>query len=183
MRRFSYCRIDGNTSYDDRESYIDDYNKPDSDKFLFLLSTRAGGLGINLQTADVGTFHCNPASLEIEELSHWTYFSPCPVILYDSDWNPQAGLQVRIVAEKINAPTNRKISLHFVVSPLVRLKTEPIVSVKSEKFRYVSKLSAQPIKSTLVCLTFKLWHFETGFPTCHRAYDRRENCRAGSAKT
>ena len=78
MRRFNYCRIDGNTSYDDRESYIDDYNKPDSDKFLFLLSTRwvwflmlsrclriglltcqfshrAGGLGINLQTADVGT--------------------------------------------------------------------------------------------------------------------------------
>ena len=54
MRRFSYCRIDGNTSYDDRESYIEQYNKPDSEKFLFLLSTRAGGLGINLQTADVG---------------------------------------------------------------------------------------------------------------------------------
>ena len=59
MRQFKYCRIDGNTSYDDRESYIDDYNKPDSDKFLFLLSTRAGGLGINLQTADVGTC-CRP---------------------------------------------------------------------------------------------------------------------------
>lgn len=63
MRQFSYCRIDGNTSYEDRESYIDAYNKPESDRFLFLLSTRAGGLGINLQTADVGTW-----SVQILEL-------------------------------------------------------------------------------------------------------------------
>jgi SWI/SNF-related matrix-associated actin-dependent regulator of chromatin subfamily A member 5 len=69
MRQFSYCRIDGNTSYDDREQFIEDYNKPNSEKFVFLLSTRAGGLGINLQSADI-------------------------VILYDSDWNPQADLQV-----------------------------------------------------------------------------------------
>jgi len=61
MRRYKYCRIDGNTSYEDREQFIDDYNAPDSEKFLFLLSTRAGGLGINLQTADI-------------------------VIIYDSDW-------------------------------------------------------------------------------------------------
>lgn len=53
MRRFLYCRIDGNTSYEDREAYIDAFNAPESDKFIFLLSTRAGGLGINLQTADV----------------------------------------------------------------------------------------------------------------------------------
>jgi Helicase conserved C-terminal domain len=49
MRKFKYCRIDGNTSYDDRENYIDTFNAPNSEKFLFLLSTRAGGLGINLQ--------------------------------------------------------------------------------------------------------------------------------------
>ena len=61
MRGFQYCRIDGNTSYEEREERIDAYNDPESEKFLFLLSTRAGGLGINLQTADV-------------------------VILYDSDW-------------------------------------------------------------------------------------------------
>lgn len=46
MRKFKYCRIDGNTSYEDREHYIETFNQPDSDKFLFLLSTRAGGLGI-----------------------------------------------------------------------------------------------------------------------------------------
>jgi SWI/SNF-related matrix-associated actin-dependent regulator of chromatin subfamily A member 5 len=49
---YLYCRIDGNTTYDEREDRISDYNAPNSSKFIFLLSTRAGGLGINLQTAD-----------------------------------------------------------------------------------------------------------------------------------
>ena len=71
MHGFKHRRISGNTSYDIREESIDAYNKPDSEKFIFLLSTRAGGLGINLQTADV-------------------------VILYDSDWNPQADLQAQV---------------------------------------------------------------------------------------
>ena len=56
-----YCRIDGNTSGDDRENAIDSFNAEGSEKFIFLLSTRAGGLGINLATADI-------------------------VVLYDSDW-------------------------------------------------------------------------------------------------
>ena len=59
----------GNTSGEDRESQIDEYNREGSEKFVFLLSTRAGGLGINLYTADI-------------------------VVLYDSDWNPQMDLQV-----------------------------------------------------------------------------------------
>ena len=62
----------GNTSGEDRESQIDDYNSEGSDKFIFLLSTRAGGLGINLYTADI-------------------------VVLYDSDWNPQMDLQVNVM--------------------------------------------------------------------------------------
>ena len=63
FRGWGYCRIDGNTSMEDREAMIDSYNAENSEKFVFLLSTRAGGLGINLATADI-------------------------VILYDSDWNP-----------------------------------------------------------------------------------------------
>lgn len=71
---------------------IDEYNKPGSDRFIFLLTTRAGGLGINLTTADI-------------------------VILYDSDWfviylcnppicssicrNPQADLQAMDRAHRI----------------------------------------------------------------------------------
>lgn len=70
MRGYQYARIDGNTNYDDREFAIDDFNRDGSDKFCFLLSTRAGGLGINLQTADT-------------------------CILYDSDWNPQQDLQAQ----------------------------------------------------------------------------------------
>ena len=75
-RSYQYCRIDGNTSGDDRESQIDGFNADGSEKFVFLLSTRAGGLGINLYTADV-------------------------VILYDSDWNPQMDLQAMDRAHRI----------------------------------------------------------------------------------
>ncbi|WJX90563.1 hypothetical protein P8452_72446 [Trifolium repens] len=76
FRGYQYCRIDGNTGGDDRDASIEAFNKPGSEKFVFLLSTRAGGLGINLATADV-------------------------VILYDSDWNPQADLQAQDRAHRI----------------------------------------------------------------------------------
>eukprot|EP00897_Mesotaenium_endlicherianum_P003066 jgi/Mesen1/2788/ME000170S01898 len=76
FRGYQYCRIDGNTGGDEREAAIEAYNKEDSEKFIFLLSTRAGGLGINLATADV-------------------------VIIYDSDWNPQADLQAMDRAHRI----------------------------------------------------------------------------------
>ncbi|UYV80458.1 SMARCA5 [Cordylochernes scorpioides] len=76
FRGYQYCRLDGQTSFEDRESAIEGFNKKGSDKFVFLLSTRAGGLGINLVTADV-------------------------VILYDSDWNPQMDLQAMDRAHRI----------------------------------------------------------------------------------
>ncbi|KAG0239598.1 hypothetical protein BGW41_007596 [Actinomortierella wolfii] len=76
FRGYEYCRIDGQTNHEDRIAAIDEYNKPDSSKFIFLLTTRAGGLGINLVTADI-------------------------VILYDSDWNPQVDLQAMDRAHRI----------------------------------------------------------------------------------
>ncbi|CAN1238801.1 ISWI chromatin-remodeling complex ATPase CHR17 [Linum grandiflorum] len=76
FRGYQYCRIDGNTGGEDRDASIEGFNKPGSEKFVFLLSTRAGGLGINLATADV-------------------------VILYDSDWNPQVDLQAQDRAHRI----------------------------------------------------------------------------------
>ncbi|KNA07706.1 hypothetical protein SOVF_169400 [Spinacia oleracea] len=76
FRGHLYCRIDGNTGGDDRDASIEAFNKPGSEKFVFLLSTRAGGLGINLATADI-------------------------VILYDSDWNPQVDLQAQDRAHRI----------------------------------------------------------------------------------
>nr|XP_058962907.1 SWI/SNF-related matrix-associated actin-dependent regulator of chromatin subfamily A member 5-like [Pocillopora verrucosa] len=73
---FEYCRLDGQTPHEERQSAINAYNMPGSEKFVFMLSTRAGGLGINLATADI-------------------------VILYDSDWNPQVDLQAMDRAHRI----------------------------------------------------------------------------------
>ncbi len=76
LKGWRYCRIDGQTSGEDREAQIAGYNAPDSDRFVFLLSTRAGGLGINLATADT-------------------------VVLYDTSWNPQQDLQAMDRAHRI----------------------------------------------------------------------------------
>ncbi|TNN89503.1 SWI/SNF-related matrix-associated actin-dependent regulator of chromatin subfamily A member 5 [Liparis tanakae] len=75
-RNYAYCRLDGQTPHEERQISINAFNEPNSSKFLFMLSTRAGGLGINLATADV-------------------------VILYDSDWNPQVDLQAMDRAHRI----------------------------------------------------------------------------------
>jgi SWI/SNF-related matrix-associated actin-dependent regulator of chromatin subfamily A member 5 len=68
MRGYKYCRLDGGTELSERENQIEDFSRPDSDKTVFLISTRAGGLGINLVSAN-------------------------HVVIYDSDFNPQVDLQ------------------------------------------------------------------------------------------
>jgi len=75
-RGYNYCRLDGQTPHEERQVSINSFNEPNSEKFLFMLSTRAGGLGINLATADI-------------------------VILFDSDWNPQVDLQAQDRAHRI----------------------------------------------------------------------------------
>lgn len=69
--RYPFERLDGRIRGNLRQAAIDRFCKPDSDRFVFLLCTKAGGLGINLTAADT-------------------------VIIYDSDWNPQNDLQVII---------------------------------------------------------------------------------------
>jgi superfamily II DNA or RNA helicase len=73
---YDYCRLDGQTNHTDRQVDIDGFNKPGSEKFVYMLSTRAGGLGINLMTANI-------------------------VIMFDSDWNPQVDLQAQDRAHRI----------------------------------------------------------------------------------
>ncbi|RLN61382.1 hypothetical protein BBJ29_008429 [Phytophthora kernoviae] len=68
LRGYSMERLDGSVRGNSRQAAIDRFNSPESDTFAFLLSTRAGGVGINLIAASV-------------------------VILFDSDWNPQNDLQ------------------------------------------------------------------------------------------
>uniref|UniRef100_A0A8C7WGM4 Proliferation-associated SNF2-like protein n=1 Tax=Oncorhynchus mykiss TaxID=8022 RepID=A0A8C7WGM4_ONCMY len=69
LRGYQYSRLDGSMAYPDREENMTKFSS-DPEVFLFLLSTRAGGLGINLTAADT-------------------------VIIFDSDWNPQADLQAQ----------------------------------------------------------------------------------------
>lgn len=56
IRNHRFMRLDGQTAVTDRQDMIDEYNE-DSDVFIFLLSTRAGGLGINLTAADTVIIH------------------------------------------------------------------------------------------------------------------------------
>ena len=106
MRGYQYCRIDGSTAHEDRIAAIDDYNKEGSEKFLFLLTTRAGGLGINLTSADI-------------------------VILFDSDWNPQADLQAMDRAHRIGQ-TKQVIVFRFVTENAIE---EKVLERAAQKLR------------------------------------------------
>ncbi|XP_011090163.1 protein CHROMATIN REMODELING 5 isoform X2 [Sesamum indicum] len=76
LKGFQFQRLDGSTKAELRQQAMDHFNAPGSEDFCFLLSTRAGGLGINLATADT-------------------------VIIFDSDWNPQNDLQAMSRAHRI----------------------------------------------------------------------------------
>ena len=75
-RHWGYQRIDGTVASAERQARTDAFNQRPNSSFVFLLSTRAGGLGINLATADT-------------------------VIIYDSDWNPHNDLQAQARAHRL----------------------------------------------------------------------------------
>ncbi|KAL1939797.1 hypothetical protein VTO73DRAFT_9497 [Trametes versicolor] len=89
MRGYQHQRLDGMVSSDARKKSIAHFNSPGSPDFAFLLSTRAGGLGINLETADT-------------------------VIIFDSDWNPQNDLQAMARAHRIGQKSH--VSVYRFVS-------------------------------------------------------------------
>ncbi|KAK4787237.1 hypothetical protein SAY86_011070 [Trapa natans] len=76
LKHYRYLRLDGHTSGGDRGALIEMFNQPNSPFFIFLLSIRAGGVGVNLQAADT-------------------------VIIFDTDWNPQVDLQAQARAHRI----------------------------------------------------------------------------------
>ncbi|PGH20766.1 hypothetical protein AJ80_03527 [Polytolypa hystricis UAMH7299] len=106
FREHQYCRIDGSTAHEDRIAAIDEYNRPGSEKFVFLLTTRAGGLGINLTSADI-------------------------VILYDSDWNPQADLQAMDRAHRIGQ-TKQVVVFRFITENAIE---EKVLERAAQKLR------------------------------------------------
>ena len=67
----------GVSSGQTRQEAIDSFKSPNAERFIFLLSTQAGGLGINMATADT-------------------------VIVYDSDWNPLNDIQVNKIMIQLN---------------------------------------------------------------------------------
>jgi superfamily II DNA or RNA helicase len=84
LKGFSYERVDGTVTGKKRQAAIDKYTNPESGLFVMLLSTRAGGVGINLTAADT-------------------------VIIYDSDWNPQNDLQAQARAHRIGQEKTVKV--------------------------------------------------------------------------
>ncbi len=89
VRGYQFQRLDGTIPAAPRRMAINHFNAEGSDDFCFLLSTRAGGLGINLMTADT-------------------------VIIYDSDWNPQADLQAMARAHRIGQ--KRPVNVYRLVA-------------------------------------------------------------------
>ncbi|ESO96318.1 hypothetical protein LOTGIDRAFT_144072, partial [Lottia gigantea] len=83
-KHYLYERLDGRIRGNIRQEAIDRFSKKDSDRFVFLLCTRAGGLGINLTAADT-------------------------CIIYDSDWNPQNDLQAQARCHRIGQQKAVKI--------------------------------------------------------------------------
>ena len=84
MRSFSHERIDGAVTGKKRQAAIDKFSSPDSTIFVMLLSTRAGGVGINLTAADT-------------------------VVIFDSDWNPQNDIQAQARAHRIGQTLSVKV--------------------------------------------------------------------------
>ncbi|KIY74427.1 transcription regulator [Cylindrobasidium torrendii FP15055 ss-10] len=89
FRGYIHQRLDGMVNSETRKKSIEHFNSPGSLDFAFLLSTRAGGLGINLETADT-------------------------VIIFDSDWNPQNDLQAMARAHRIGQKSH--VSVYRFVS-------------------------------------------------------------------
>ncbi|CAF3557042.1 unnamed protein product, partial [Rotaria sordida] len=82
-------RLDGSMKGEIRRQALNSFNREFSEDFIFLLSTRAGGLGINLATADT-------------------------VIIYDSDWNPQNDLQAQARAHRIGQ--TKQVNIYRLVA-------------------------------------------------------------------
>ena len=130
---YQYSRIDGSMSQPDRQWNIDRFNS-DPDVFVFLLSTRAGGQGINLASADT-------------------------VIIYDSDWNPQMDIQAQDrchrIGQKRSVVVYRFIAANTVDSKILmrarsKLFLERLVVGKGTfSRRSITKLTQEDVKELL----------------------------------
>lgn len=112
-KKIDLKRLDGSTSQEEREVLIKDFNAPNGKSKIFLLSTRAGGLGINLTSADT-------------------------VIIFDNDWNPQIDLQAIDRVHRIGQTKPVKI-YRFVIENSI----EELLISRSHNKRFLEKLIIQ----------------------------------------
>ncbi|XP_076366781.1 lymphocyte-specific helicase-like isoform X2 [Tachypleus tridentatus] len=127
LRKFKFSRLDGSMPVNDRQQQIQNFNE-DPDIFIFLLSTRAGGLGINLTAADT-------------------------VIIYDSDWNPQCDLQAQDRCHRIGQ-TKPVIVYRLVTANTIDQKIVERAAAK----RKLEKMIIQKGKFTTGCNAFMKSH-------------------------
>ncbi|XP_038158705.1 chromodomain-helicase-DNA-binding protein 4a isoform X1 [Cyprinodon tularosa] len=111
---YKYERIDGGITGGMRQEAIDRFNAPGAQQFAFLLSTRAGGLGINLATADT-------------------------VIIYDSDWNPHNDVQAFSRAHRIGQ--NKKVMIYRFVT---KASVEERITQVAKKKMMLTHLVVRP---------------------------------------
>uniref|UniRef100_A0A8C2JMJ9 Chromodomain helicase DNA binding protein 5 n=1 Tax=Cyprinus carpio TaxID=7962 RepID=A0A8C2JMJ9_CYPCA len=111
---YKYERIDGGLYGGLRQEAIDRFNAPGAQQFCFLLSTRAGGLGINLATADT-------------------------VIIYDSDWNPHNDIQAFSRAHRIGQ--NKKVMIYRFVT---RASVEERITQVAKRKMMLTHLVVRP---------------------------------------
>uniref|UniRef100_A0A668AJ24 Chromodomain helicase DNA binding protein 4a n=1 Tax=Myripristis murdjan TaxID=586833 RepID=A0A668AJ24_9TELE len=111
---YKYERIDGGITGSMRQEAIDRFNAPGAQQFAFLLSTRAGGLGINLATADT-------------------------VIIYDSDWNPHNDIQAFSRAHRIGQ--NKKVMIYRFVT---KASVEERITQVAKKKMMLTHLVVRP---------------------------------------
>uniref|UniRef100_A0A672T449 Chromodomain-helicase-DNA-binding protein 4-like n=1 Tax=Sinocyclocheilus grahami TaxID=75366 RepID=A0A672T449_SINGR len=111
---YKYERIDGSITGGMRQEAIDRFNAPGAPQFAFLLSTRAGGLGINLATADT-------------------------VVIYDSDWNPHNDIQAFSRAHRIGQ--NKKVMIYRFVT---KASVEERITQVAKKKMMLTHLVVRP---------------------------------------
>ncbi|CAG0913926.1 unnamed protein product [Notodromas monacha] len=118
LRHFPYQRLDGSIKGELRRQAMDRFNAVGSPDFCFLLSTRAGGLGINLATADT-------------------------VIIFDSDWNPQNDLQAQSRAHRIGQ--KNQVNIYRLVT---RGSVEETIVERAKKKMILDHLVIQNMDTT-----------------------------------
>lgn len=114
-RRIDHLRLDGTTKHEDRATLLKAFNEPNSKYPIFILSTRAGGLGLNLQTGA-------SLLLSFSRLQSLIFSLPLQadtVIIFDSDWNPHQDLQAQDRAHvrsfAVSLPV-RKLTRFFIAA-------------------------------------------------------------------